>query len=153
MRYLLLAFFVCWPMIAADEPPVELSAQEKRLLELTNTERKKKDLPPLRPSPVLCKVARAHADNMARQQKMEHVLNGKDPVDRLRDAGYKFSRMAENLAWIDQKLPLETMIKDWMNSQIHRDNLLNKDVTEIGIGFGRNSKGQIYCNQVFGKPR
>jgi len=153
MKYSLFALVVCWPVVLADEPQVELSAQEKQILELTNAERKKKDLPPLQPNVVLCKVARAHAENMARQEKMEHVLDGKNPAERLRDAGYPFARMAENLAQIDQRIAVDTMMKDWMGSQIHRDNILNKDVTEIGIGVARTKKGQIYCTQVFGKRK
>lgn len=148
-----LPLLACWTFAVAQEAKLELSAQEKQLLDLTNAERKKKDLPALKASPSLFRVARAHAQNMARQEKMEHTLDGKNPVDRLRDAGYKIAAMAENIGWIDERISLERVMRDWMGSEIHRNNILNKDLTEIGIGVAKNAKGQIYCVQDFGRPQ
>src|SRR5437588_11960924 len=83
---------------AAQEPKFKLSDEEQKLLDLTNAERKKKDLPPLKANPTLTKVARAHAANMAKQGKMEHILDGKNPYERIKESGYKFRLAAENIA-------------------------------------------------------
>ena len=91
--------------------------------------------------------------NMARQGKLEHVLDGKNPLDRLRDAGYRFLAMGENIARNHEKVPPEAIMKMWMESKIHRDNILNADVTEIGLGIVPDGNGQLFYAQVLGKPR
>src|ERR1043165_6453240 len=90
-----------WSLVQANQgasPTFSQTSNELQLFELTNLERKKKDLPPLKLSPILSKIARAHSENMARQGKMEPTLAGKGPLDRLRDADYKFVKGGENLA-------------------------------------------------------
>src|SRR5207249_3044988 len=67
---------LCWSLAAAAQERFTMSGPEKKLLDLTNAEREKEKLPALRPSPLLFKVARAHAANMAKQGKMEHELDG-----------------------------------------------------------------------------
>src|SRR5437016_589627 len=121
----------CFSLAAMEDPAVELSTTEKRLLELTNAERAKKELPALKPAPLLFKVARAHAKNMAKQGKMEHELDGKSPTDRLRDADYKFAGFGENIAVYDGSTPLEVVMKRWMGSKIHHDNIMDAEFTEI----------------------
>jgi uncharacterized protein YkwD len=98
----LLALFLCGSMAlavpaAGRQDEFKMTAQEKKLLELTNLERKKKDLPPLKPSPLLFKIARAHSANMARQAKMAHVLDGKKPSERVLEAATTTSTRAKTL--------------------------------------------------------
>jgi uncharacterized protein YkwD len=132
----------------------EMTKQERELLDLLNKERVKEKLPPLKPHPTLFKVARAHSANMARQQKMEHVLDGKKPADRVEAAGYNWGKVTENLIVADQvDIPLEKIVKGWMDSETHRKNLLGKDVTETGLGIATNAKGEIYFTQVFARQR
>jgi uncharacterized protein YkwD len=42
----------------------------------------------------------------------------------------------------------------WMNSQIHKDSILNANATEIGIGFANYSQSRWvrYYTLVFGRP-
>ena len=126
---------------------------EKKIVELTNAERKKKELPALKPAPLLFKVARGHSENMAKQGKMEHNLDGKKPTDRMRAAGYPLGKGAENIGSGDPCVPLETLMEAWMESKGHRENILSTVYTEIGIGIAKDKDGQVYYTQVFGKPR
>lgn len=128
--------------------PVEL-----KVFELTNQERKKKDIPLLKLSPVLSKVARAHSENMARQLKMEHKLDDKTPFDRLKEASYDFLAAAENIAMGDEQVALSVIMQAWMDSKDHRANILNAEYTEIGIGIARDKTGRLYYTQVFGRPQ
>src|SRR5947209_20598970 len=82
-----------WGAETKEKPEVRLSRNEQAILELTNAARAKEDLPPLTANATLCKVARAHSANMARQEKMEHVLDGKDPVQRVKASGYRYRWM------------------------------------------------------------
>ncbi len=132
--------------------PVKLTDQERELLDLTNAERKKNDLPPLKANAILTKVARAHSENMAKQEKLDHVLDGKNPLDRIKEAKYDYRRMAENIAMSGGDPSMEVIFKLWMDSPPHKANILKDGLTEIGIGVAKNGKGETYCTQVFGTP-
>jgi uncharacterized protein YkwD len=47
-----------------------------------------------------------------------------------------------------QKSPKE-VVTAWMNSQGHRENILNSSFTDIGVGIAKNSSGSIYWTQMF----
>ena len=68
------------PKKDAKKDEFKLTAEEKAVIELTNAERKKADkgLEPLKMNPQLMEAARAHAANMAKQDKLEHVLDEKE---------------------------------------------------------------------------
>ena len=147
-----LAVVVACSLAAADDKKDELklSKDEKALLELTNAERKKKDLEPLKPSAKLFSAARAHAENMAKQEKLEHELDGKGMSERAADVGYKAAGLAENIGW--NFASPKAAVEGWMNSEGHRANLLGKDYTEVGLAVAKTAKGETYWVQVFAKP-
>jgi uncharacterized protein YkwD len=89
---------------------------------------------------------------MARQEKMEHNLDGQTPGARIKAAGYRFRAAGENIAMTDGDPP-SVIFEMWMKSKHHRENILNAEFTEIGIGIARNDKGEIYYTQDFGKPK
>jgi uncharacterized protein YkwD len=138
---------------AGQTKPFEQTADETKVFELTNKERKDKELPALALSPALSKIARAHSENMAHQGKMEHKLDGKEAVDRLRDAGYMFTKVAENIAEGEEGVELAKIMKAWMDSEGHRKNILHPECSEIGVGIARDKAGTSYITQVFAKPR
>jgi uncharacterized protein YkwD len=138
--------------VTADEPPSPATT-EKEVVALTNAERKKNDLPVLRANPLLAKVARAHSENMAKQGKMEHELDGKTPFDRIKGVGYKYFWAGENIAYGDDNITPQTILSGWMDSKPHRANILHEKYSEIGVGVARDDKGRVYYTQVFGKPR
>jgi uncharacterized protein YkwD len=137
---------------AKDRKKVELSEVEQAILDLTNKEREKENLPLLKLNKILCEAARAHSANMAKQEKMEHELDGKNPADRVKAAGYIYAHMAENIAVSDGEKPAG-IVKAWMDSKVHKENILNEKYTEIGIGIAKNEKGETYYTQEFGTPK
>lgn len=138
----------------AGEAKLEMSPTERALLELTNKERAKAKLPPVKPNVVLFEVARAHSANMAKQGQMNHVLDGKNPAERTLAGGYDYKHVGENLGEnIGRPAPPRAVIQGWMNSQHHRDNILKPQFTEVGFGVARSGKGVIYFTQLFGTPR
>jgi uncharacterized protein YkwD len=143
-------------MLGSDkqEPPrLQLSKEEQTLLELTNKEREKEKLSPLEPNLLLFQAARGHSANMVKQGKMEHILDGKGPAQRVEALGYDYKRVGENVAWGEDGVTLETIMKGWMDSEGHRKNILNPDYAEIGLGIARDAKGEVYFTQVFGTQR
>lgn len=133
----------------ADKP--KLSDEEKAVVEATNAERKKAGLEPLTPNAKLLEAARSHAENMARQDKLEHELDGKTPAGRVTEAGYTYARTGENIGYRYPTGP--AAVTGWMDSPPHKENILNKEYTEIGVAVRKNAKGERYWVQVFGRPR
>jgi uncharacterized protein YkwD len=140
------------PVRGADAPDVKLSAAEQKILELTNKARAEKKLPPLALNDRLTEAARAHSANMGRQGKMEHVLDGRTPGQRIKATGYRYSVAGENIAWTDGNPPA-SVFDDWMKSRRHRENILNPEYTEIGIGVVRTPQGEFYYTQDFARPK
>jgi uncharacterized protein YkwD len=148
---LTLAMFVRSPARAQskDEPAVKMTKEETFFLNELNRERKEKELEPLTANMTLIRLARQHSANMAKQDKMDHVLDEKNPSDRAKDIGYNYMRLGENIAY-GKGVELEAIHKGWMNSPPHRENILNPDFTEVGIGIVTDPQGKMWFTQVFG---
>ena len=135
-----------------ERAPATLGATESRIFRLVNAERRRQGLPDLVYNPQLDRMAKIQAQNMARFQKMAHVLpEATLPTltDRARESGYPYARLAENVAL--GYLSAETVVDGWMASKGHRANILNRDVGETGIGIARSAAGGLYYCQVFGR--
>ena len=173
-RSLLAGLLLCAVVLAdedkdkpAEKGKVELSADEKALFELLNKARAREKLAPLKINPVLCKVARRYSAELAKEEEarekkkleiLTHRLNGKGPGDRAAAGGYDYRLVLENLAWGEGREnegapPAQDIHKNWMDSKSHRHNILDRRVTEIGVGMARSKKGNYFYTQVFGKPR
>src|SRR5947208_1536607 len=96
---------------------VQLTDEEKEILELANAARKDQQLEPLRVNATLMKCARQHSLNMAKQAKMAHELDGKSPFDRLRAVGYDYRRAGENVAYGNEAVSAKEIFDGWMKSE------------------------------------
>jgi uncharacterized protein YkwD len=128
----------------------DLAKTEKAVLDLANAERKKVQLAPLVAHPLLMKAARQHSANMAKQGRLEHTLDQKSVGGRLTDVGYPWSRCGENIA-LGARTPAEA-ISGWMSSPGHRDNMLSKEYTHIGVASATGADGQQYWTMVLASP-
>jgi len=135
-----------------DSTKFEISEEEQKIIDLTNEERAKEKLPPLKANRVLFEAARKHSANMAKKREMKHELDGKNPAQRVKAAGYDYSWTGENIA-MGEKWSLEGLMKGWMESKGHRENILKDKYEEIGIGAVTNPQGETYYTQVFGTLR
>lgn len=109
----------------------EITAQ--KVFDLTNAERQKQQLPPLRYNSLLEKSAIAKAKDMFANGYWAHNSpQGLVPWDFFDGVGYQFSVAGENLARDFQAT--ETMMRAWMNSPSHRSNIIHSRYQEIGVG-------------------
>ena len=107
---------------------------EQRVFELVNIERANYGLQPLVWHDGLGDIARAHSEDMVNRSFFAHNCpSGISPFDRMRSAGISFRAAAENVAR-GQRTP-EDVMNSWMNSEGHRRNILNPDLTHLGVGF------------------
>ncbi|MBI3466489.1 MAG: TIGR03000 domain-containing protein [Planctomycetes bacterium] len=128
----------------------DLSSDERKVLELTNQEREKADLAPFKVHVKLTRAARGHSANMARQGMLAHTLDDKGPAHRIAETGYRFLHYGENVAE-GSRTPAE-VVRLWMNSPGHRENILEPRLTQIGIGLSMDQKGRKFWTQVFATP-
>jgi uncharacterized protein YkwD len=130
----------------------EATATEKAIVELIDAERAKEKRPPLKIHAVLTKVARAHSEHMGKTGMLEHVLDGKNPMDRVKAAGYRFALCGENIALTEGMYTPAEVVQGWMESKLHRENIMNSRFAETGLGIATNGKGETYYTQVFTTP-
>jgi uncharacterized protein YkwD len=134
----------------------------QRVVELTNAERAANGCPALTISTALSEAANQHSRDMALNNVFSHIgSDGSSVVDRLAQVGYSWANYAENIA-AGASSP-EDVFKMWMGSPGHRQNILNCNLHEIGIGFydqpddqplfGNNFPFRYYWTQDFGSPR
>ncbi len=120
------------------------SAQEQ-VVELVNAERAKAGCAAVRVDDRLVASAQGHSDDMAAGGYLSHTSrDGRSFDDRIEDAGYP-SPAAENIAM--GMSSAEAVMDAWMSSDGHRRNILNCDITAIGVGL--NPDGW-YWTQNFG---
>jgi uncharacterized protein YkwD len=139
------------PRVSASSPiEVALGAWEQRIVDLTNAERARAGLPPLRVSARLVEAARIQAGQMSRLDRMAHTLPDAELPslrDRLRHVGYT-SGGGENIAF-NYRDP-EDVLLGWMYSPSHRENILRATYREIGVAVAYSAEGLPYFVQVFG---
>lgn len=135
-------------------------AIEASVFTMVNAERAKAGLPALTHETKLRSVARLHSIDMAAKSYFAHnAPDGKTPADRLTAAGIGFSAWAENIRWVSA--PRTNVANDimyeagtgWMNSSGHRTNILNPNVTQLGVGVYLNpARTRYYATQLFIRP-
>lgn len=124
-------------------------AQE--ILDLVNFYRNQEGLSSLKLSSTLNYGANIRADELTTYYSHTRP-DGTSCFTVLDDLGYSYSTAAENIA--AGQTSAEDVMDDWMNSAGHRANILNKNVTELGVGFAYDSDSyyQYYWAQLFAKP-
>lgn len=84
----------------------------------------------------LCQSAQARAEKMNREKRMYHEARW---YKRISDAGYQYRTCGENLgAGFSEP---DSVMRAWLNSPVHRKNIMNGAFTEVG--FGRS--GDFWC--------
>jgi uncharacterized protein YkwD len=140
------------PAAAPGEPlPQDVASA---IVKLTNVERARAGVAPLRPDARLMRAAQLHADQVARARRLEHVLPGTrypDPKDRLAAVGYVWEAYAENVAFGDSTA--SRVVANWMRSAGHRANIVNPAYSETGTGYAVDTRGRPYHVQVFARRR
>ncbi|MCC6148226.1 MAG: hypothetical protein IT308_11755 [Anaerolineaceae bacterium] len=143
--------------IPSTSPPATCAAmgntaEEQALFNLINQERANQGLSSLNWQSQLAAAARLHSTDMACKNFFSHTgSNGSTFDQRIRAQGYSFSYAAENRAAGGGS---QVAFNSWMNSPGHRTNMLNPNLSEIGIGYMFNSGAAYgsYFTADFGAP-
>ncbi|EWG09741.1 sporulation protein [Cytobacillus firmus] len=123
----------------------EVSAYEKKVLELTNQERAKAGVPALKLDAELSKVAREKSRDMQSKGYFDHNSpTYGSPFDMMKQFGISYTTAGENIA-MGQQSP-EEVVQAWMNSEGHRKNIMNANFTHLGVGHVADGN---YWTQMF----
>jgi uncharacterized protein YkwD len=127
---LLIAVVLSANLIVVHAQP-QTTAAERALFDAANRERAAQGLAQLRWDNALANAAHDHALLMAQRNALSHQFPGEPPLqDRARVAGARFTEIAENVA---EGLSAAVIHSSWMHSPPHRANLLDPELTAIGI--------------------
>lgn len=123
---------------------------ELLVYDLTNSIRKRNGIPILSWSSTAAKAARKHSMDMAVNGYFNHYNQyNKSPGDRLKDEGIFFQTVSENIIAGYGTAIISSHA--WFNSPEHRNNILNKDYRNLGVGFTyqEDSIFKTYITQNF----
>jgi len=125
------------------------------LVRLTNEQRTRNGLPPLRFNPALATAAMRKGESMFAENYWAHVSpSGKDPWVWVIQSGYDYLFAGENLA--KDFVEPQSVVSAWMTSSSHRANILNKKYEDIGIAVldgNLNGYKTTLVVQMFATPR
>ncbi len=126
----------------------------QKVIDQTNKKRQELGLTPLKYNSLLSQSATKKAQDMFTNNYWAHTSpTGTTPWDFIKSIGYKYSAAGENLA--RDFYDTDSLIKAWMNSPTHRDNIVNSKYQEIGIGVVNGTLGGVKTTLVvqhFGTP-
>lgn len=137
-------------------PPAPKNPDKQLLLELVNEQRSKGcNCGDTYYGPVdavtwndrLEEAAQNHSNDMDKNDNLDHTgSDGSLPGDRINSTGYTWITYGENIA-AGYSTESE-VIKGWLDSPGHCKNIMNGDVTEMGV-----ATSEAYWTQVFAAPR
>jgi uncharacterized protein YkwD len=147
--YLPIVFKSCaqsFPLVPPDD-----QAREQEMAQAINAVRADHGVPPVTLVQKLTQAARYHSRDMADNDFFSHTgSNGSSPGERITQACYHWSAYGEIIA--AGSADVQTMLNLWMNSQSHRDIILDPHYQDFGVGYAANgsSKYGYYWTVDFG---
>jgi uncharacterized protein YkwD len=143
-----------------SEGSPDLTAVTRAILEQTNAFRQQKGREALTSNDKLTATAKYFAEYMARTNEYGHEADGKKPAERAKEHGYDYCLLSENIAYafdptgFSKERLTEIFVNGWKDSPGHRKNMIDRDVSEIGVAVARSEDtGYFYAVQMFGRPR
>jgi len=160
------------------KPVININELETEIHNLINNERQKSGVAALKYDTKLANIARAHSQDMAARNYFSHYTpEGDGPTERAIKAGYSVHKelgggyysegIAENIFqnnlydtvtyyngipvydWNSQSEIASSTVNGWMNSPGHRQNILNSDYDNEGIGVAISSDDKVYITEDF----
>lgn len=123
------------------------SAYIQKVIGLVNVERRNNGLPMLQYDINLSKVATHRCIENIDNNMFSHTRPDGSPCFTLYPVyGVEYEAAAENIA-AGQITP-EEVVASWMNSPMHRDNILG-NYTYVGVGISADASGCLYWAQCF----
>ncbi len=138
----------------------DLTEVATMIVKQTNQFRQAEKRKPVKVNSILRTTATDFAQYMAKTDQYGHRADGRGPSARVTAQGYHFCIVEENIAYdfkttgfTTQKLA-NAFMEGWKKSPPHRRNMLEPNVTEIGVAVAQSqTTGVFYAVQDFGRPK
>ncbi|BCJ56543.1 hypothetical protein Asp14428_80180 [Actinoplanes sp. NBRC 14428] len=125
---------------------------QQQALRLVNEHRRRGGCDPLGVDRRLIEAANRHAADMARRGYFAHEdPRGDRAGERVRAAGYEWSRYGENIARGQDSV--HEVVDGWMRSPEHRENIMDCRLHEVGLGLAFSADRTPYWVQDFATPQ
>ena len=135
---------------------VDVEAAKQEIVELTNQLRADNGITALRIDDKLMQAAQVRAEEMAANSKVTHTRPDGSNYTTVTNVPYVSENLTEvaDLYMQQQKKALpEAALMAWSNSEGHRKNMLNQNVSAIGVGIAKGVMDEdvdcYYCVQLF----
>lgn len=104
----------------------------RKVLDLVNKERAKEGLAALKLDTSLCRVAKLRAEEIT--ENFDHTRpDGSSCFTILKENNLSYRAAGENIA-AGQPTPAQ-VVKSWMDSPGHRENIMSKEFHKLGVGY------------------
>lgn len=132
-------------------PPARFGSPIKRLFELINEERRRRGLKELELSKKLSEVAEFHSKEMVDYNFFAHnsPYSG-SPADRAKRFNISFTKITENIGMGETPEEIHALL---MDSPIHKCNILDPEVSIVGIGIAIDKNNFLIITENFASPR
>ncbi len=136
----------------------EDAVYESEVIALVNDARAAQGLKPLSPQAQLSAAAAVHSQDMACNDFVDHVgSDGEKWYGRVAAQGYANSASARENIYVGNPAfggDPQGAFDWWMNSKVHRENILNPNISEIGVAYFYNSVSTYggYYTMVLARP-
>ncbi len=130
---LLTTLIATTPLLAQNNPDSPVTANAETVVQDINRMRALNGVPPMRVDPLLVQAAQAHVEDMVANNNYSHYgSDGSTVAVRVSRTGFQSQAgVSENWVAVASDAGAITW---WMNSYIHRTNLLNPKWTSVGVG-------------------
>jgi len=127
------------------------SPVQQQVLDLVNSNRRRGGCDELSLDRRLILAAQGHAADMARRDYFAHESrNGDGAGDRVSESGYHWRRYGENIARGPDSA--YEVVDGWMHSPEHRENIMDCQLEQMGIGLAFDTDDTPYWVQDFATP-
>lgn len=157
-KKLAILFFACALSLSNVTPIFASDITTENISYLVNQKRIENGLQPLTVDSSLNAAATNKSSDMLSRNYFEHFAFGMTPWDFINKSGYKYLYAGENLAM--DFSTAEGTVNGWMNSPKHRENILNPDYEDMGIGVSEglyieNNKAHetIFVTNMFARKK
>lgn len=137
-----------YPGEIVPPPPAGDSSLEGQIADLVNSRREEEALPPLEADAALKELARRKSSDMAANGYYGHLSPQMGDLEDLllsKQVSYRYA--GENMSY--NRREADEVVTGWMNSESHRDNILNPNYTHMGVGFAQSVEGIYYWTLIF----
>jgi hypothetical protein len=157
LLFLLIKVVFSFNLILVKQSSLFADVSAQKIFNLTNEIRHQYGLSPVEENSLLNQAARYKAEDMLKNSYFNHYSPaGISPWYWIKMSGYDYYYAGENLAM--NFLDSEEVVNGWLNSPLHKENLLNANYQDMGIAVisgDLNNEGinRILVVQLFGATK